>query len=683
MALSQVTLTVVDGGIGILPADTSNIQVSMGCCSNGVAGTFYALGSLAATVQYLGYGPLAEAVALKQAAGAPQQYAYVLPQTNTGALSASVTQYGTGHGAEAVSLAPASAIVMTCTTGGAFATAKFTFTIGSGAASQPVTSAASVWAYTVPGTSTILTVTAAGGTQTFTAGDTWSISSVGVVTAGGSNVTTNTVTQASQPYDQYEGIIKIVKTGTFGTATFKWALDYRIASDGTDISNYSAAVVVPTGGKYAIPLSGIYITFSQPTILVKITTGGALGTMCFDTNVAGAGYSGSPTTSSATASTTYAVAGTNTSLAFTAATYTLNDVWTVSALNVVTHTTGAGAGQPSVTGSSFVAGDYGTFLAAPPSPSNTDITTAGTALIADQTHQWSIAQIVNVPVSASAAATTESTTDTFQIAGFAAYRYFRVLSECPTVNSIIMSGGVPIYDTADTDTVVASAFSAVLSTLGGTQVGAGDFDCVSPLTGRYQRRNAIWQEAARLNSTTIATDPGQTSLGGVKFTRALYRDEAQVPALDAARLVTLRTYQGQPGFYITAGPTMASPTSDFAQIPNCRVIDRACVVTYAALFPFLRSTVPVNASGGTIQEGWAQRTEGIVNGKESAALLATGQVSGGGGTNGQFFAINRNNNILSTGILDTTVSIVPLGYAYQITASIGFRNPTIAAASAA
>ncbi len=256
MALSQITFTVVDGGLGITPPDVGNLQVAMGCCSNGVAGTFYALGSTAATVQFLGYGPLAEAVALKQASGAVVQYAYVLPQTNTGALSASVTQHGTGHGAEAVSLAPASTITMLCTLGGAFATAKFTFAIGSAAAGQPVTSGTSAWAYTVPGTSTILTTTSAGGTTDFTAGDVWTISPTGVVTPGGSNVTTNTVAQASQPYDQYEGVIQITKTGTFGTAQFRWALDYRIATDGTDISNYSAPIIVPSGGKYAIPLSG-------------------------------------------------------------------------------------------------------------------------------------------------------------------------------------------------------------------------------------------------------------------------------------------------------------------------------------------------------------------------------------------------------------------------------------------
>ncbi len=674
MALASITITVVDGGLGILPPDTGNLQVSMGCCSKGSPGTLYALGSIGAVTQYLGYGPLAEAVALKMASGATIQYAYVLPQTNTGSLSA-VTHYGTGYGTVAVSRGPNETITMTCTTAGAFATAAFTFALGSAAAGQPVTSSSSPWTPTVAGTSTVLTVTAAGGTQTFTAGDVWTISPTGVVTPGGSNATTNTVTQVSQPFDQYEANVKYTGTGTFATATFAYTLGYRVDASGTDISSYSANIIVPTGGKYALPNTGIFLTFAQPTILVKITTGGALGTAAFDVNVASGGYSGSPVTTNASASTSYSVAATNTSFVLGAGVYVLNDVWTISALGVVTHSTGAGPGSVTATSASFVSGDYNTFLAAPPSPSNSDITTAGTALIADTAHQWSIAQIVNVPVSASAAATTEAIGDAVATAGFTAYRYFRVLMECPTLNSIVISGGLPIYDTADTDSVVAAAFASVQSAKGRTQVGAGDFDCISPITGIFQRRNAIWQEAARLNVTPYKDSPGKTANGSLSFCRALYRDEAQVPALDAARLVTLRTYQGQPGFYITAGPTMALTTSDYAQIMNCRVVDRACQVTYSALFPFLWADVTVDSSTGRIATSAKAKIEGLVNSQEEAALEATGQVSD------VTFAIDGTTNILSTGTLVTTVAIVPVAYFRTITVNIGFVNPALAAAA--
>lgn len=675
MTIATIPFTVVDGQLGILPPDAGNLQVSIGVCSAGVPGTFYGLGTLQAITQYLGYGPLAEAVALKMKNGAAVQYAYVLPQTNTGYLSA-VTHYGPGFGTVAVALGPAQTITVTCTLGGTYATARFTFALGSAAAGQPVTSGASVWSYLVPSTSTTLAFTSTGGTPAFTAGDTFTISPTGTVTPGGGNVTTSVVTQTSQPFDQYEAVVKFGTTGTFGVSTFQWALDFRVLSDGTDVSNYSAPIIVPTGGKYAIPLSGIYLTFAQPTVLVKITTGGALGTMAFDTNVAGAGYSGSPTTSNAIAGTTYAVAGTNTIINFTAATYVLNDVWTISGVGIVTHSTGSGPGSVTQTSLSFVANDYNTFLAAPPSASNSDITAAGTALISDATHQWSIMQVVGVPVSSSAAATTESVCDSVATAGFTAYKFFRVLSECPTLNSIVVSGSAPIYDTADTDTVVATAFASSLSSFGRTQVGAGDCDVISPLTGRFQRRNAIWQEAARLNITQLKDDPGKTANGSLTFCRTIFRNEAQTPGLDAARLVTLLTYPAQPGFYITAGPTMALVTSDFAQIPNDRVLDRACVVTYSALFPFLRSDIPGDPTTGRIAEAVAQKIDGIVTAKLEAALLTSGQVVAVAAQ------VDRTANILATGILPVTVSIVPVGYALTIRVTIGFATTTATLAAA-
>lgn len=674
MTISSIAFTVVDGGLGILPPDTGNLQVAMGCCSAGIPGTFYALGSTAATNQYLGWGPLAEAVALKQAAGAPIQYAYVLPQTNAGALSA-VTKYGTGYGVFTVADAPASTITFTCTTAGAFATFAGTFAVGSGAAGLPQTSTASPWSYTVPGTSTVVTFTSAGGTSAFTAGDTFTFSATGVVTAGGSNVTTSTAAQVSQPFDQYQAAVQIVSSGTFGTATFKWALDYRVTSDGADISTYSAPIIVPTGGKYAIPNSGIYLTFAQPVILVKVTTGGALGTMAFDYAISGGSYTGSPVTSSATASTSYNITGTNTSIVFGTGTYVLNDVWTISALGAVTHSTGAGPGSVTQTSASFVVADYSTFLAAPPSASNSDVTAAGTALIADQTHLWSIAQIVGVPVTAAAAATLESVADSFATAAFTAYRFVRVLSECPTLGSIVINTSLPIADTADTDAVVAAAFASTQSTQGRTQVGAGDFDCVSPLTGRFQRRNGIWQEAARLNTTVPKDDPGKTANGSLSFCRTIYRNEASTPGLDAARLVTLLTYPGEPGFYITAGPTLALVTSDFSQIARCRVLDRACGVTYSGLFIFLRDDVPVDPATGFILAEAADKIEGIVNAELAAALIATGQAST------VAMSINRTTNILSAGILPCTVAVTPVAYFYKITVSIGFSNPAIQAAS--
>lgn len=667
--LSQLTFNVIDGGLGILPPNTGNLQVTLGVCSAGVPGTLYGVGSVQAILANCGWGPASEEVALKMQSGGGAQYLYCMPITNAGSLSA-VTHSGPGYGVIAVSSGPGQQILITCTTTGALGTSAFTFAIGSGNASLPIVSAAG-WstAYQVLGTITNITLDAG----TPNVGDTWTIATTGTVTAGGGNGGTLNVTQASSPFDQYEAAVQPVTTGAFSTGTFKYAMDYRV-SNGVDISNYSAPIGIPSAGKYAIPNTGIVLTFTQPTILVKISTGGALGTGKIEVNVGGAGYGAEvPTVAGTTWS--YAVPGTNTTITLATGVYVLNDVWTVSNIGVVTHSTGAGPGGVTQVSTSFVSGDLYTYLALPPTFSNTDIANAATALIADQAHVWSVAHVVNMPSTATAAATTATAADsTFATAGFAAYRFFRLFLDCPSLNSIVTVSSAPAYCTTATDSAIVSAFAAVLSVQGRTFVGAGDFDCISPLTGRFQRRCASWQLAMRAATTSLATDPGATKLGGLPFTRTIYRDEAQTPSLDAARIVTLRTYVQEPGFYVTAGPSMALITSDFSQLPGCRVIDAACVTTRSVLFPYLRDDVPVDPATGYILDATAKVIEGQGNSALSSTLVATQNASAARMT------LSRTSNILSTQTEPVTVTVTPRGYLDEITINIGFVNPAIAAA---
>jgi hypothetical protein len=67
---------------------------------------------------------------------------------------------------------------------------------------------------------------------------------------------TGTVTVSGAPYDSYSAIVEITRNGTniaAGTAAFVYSLD------GGD--TYSSELAVPTGGTYAVPNSGITLTF--------------------------------------------------------------------------------------------------------------------------------------------------------------------------------------------------------------------------------------------------------------------------------------------------------------------------------------------------------------------------------------------------------------------------------------
>lgn len=69
--------------------------------------------------------------------------------------------------------------------------------------------------------------------------------------AGGTG--TGTITVAGAPFDSYEAIVEITKTGTLGTGAFRYSLDGG--------RTYSAALTIPAGGTYAIPRTNLTLTF--------------------------------------------------------------------------------------------------------------------------------------------------------------------------------------------------------------------------------------------------------------------------------------------------------------------------------------------------------------------------------------------------------------------------------------
>lgn len=272
MALPDVTTTIQDGALGIT-AGTADIQsATLGICEKGTVGTVYSFSDPQAAYDELGEGPLTEAVALKLAVTGGTHYAVPLTPLFDGAASASVTKVGTGAGTISVGFGPKQQITVLCSTGGALATAAFQFKIGSGAYSAPVTSAAG-WAtnYQVVGTLTRLVFGEGTG---YDAGDTFTVSTTGTITqtvnAGSGTGTISS--QNSQPLDDYDVKIYISKAGAVGAGEFRWSVDggnYDIDSMSTDGNGdkatgiYSSSILIPSGTKYAIPNTGIVLTFAN------------------------------------------------------------------------------------------------------------------------------------------------------------------------------------------------------------------------------------------------------------------------------------------------------------------------------------------------------------------------------------------------------------------------------------
>ena len=152
---------------------------------------------------------------------------------------------------------------------------------------------------------------------------------------------------------------------------------------------------------------------------------------------------------------------------------------------------------------------------------------------------------------------------------------------------------------------------------------------------------------------------------------SISRDERSTPNGDTARFTTIRTFPGQAGYYITSGKMAAGAGSDFADVANRRVVDKACRLANQALFQFLNADLRVNAIGGTLFEADARTIEDYVDGIVRTNLVNRNEASD------VRIVVDRVSNVLSTKTIPVTVRVIPKGYANFISADVGLLNPAL------
>jgi Protein of unknown function (DUF2586) len=558
MALPDVTITIQDGALGQVPASVANAQAKVGICSAGIVGTVYSFSDIGVAQQTLGQGPLVDAIAHTLSVAGGPVYAIPANPSAVGVASA-VTHTGPGSGtvtAATAALSPAQTVALKIVTGGTNGTMTFQVSLGGGAYGAVTASVGGTFAYLVPGTLTTVTFAAATTWQTT---DVYTVDTLGGITLTGAGPAASNVTQVSSPLDAYSVIVTITTAGALGTAVFTYSVDGG--------NSVSGQIATPTGaGKYAIANTGVVMTFA--------------GTF--------------------TAGDTYS--------------------WT---------TTAAGF-------------------------STSDLTTSLTALRANVA-EWGFVHVVATWANAAGAAAASAIVDTQMSTAETQFRYVFGAVECPTTES---------------DSTVATAFASFASAR--VMVCAGDVGAVSPINGRILRRNCAWIVTAHLAGIQAGEDAAFVgSRNPIKNVASLYRDEAKTPFLDAQRFTTMRTFPGRAGYYITNGNMMAAGGSDFNLVQRRRVMDVACRITRQAELPYLNGSVRINPTNGTIDERDAQAFEAKVNSQLKSGVVATGDASSSS------VVVNRSANILSTSTLPVTVRITPLGYMKFISNNIGFTNPAI------
>lgn len=305
-------------------------------------------------------------------------------------------------------------------------------------------------------------------------------------------------------------------------------------------------------------------------------------------------------------------------------------------------------------GTGFVAGDYFTFTTTPPLCTLVEANLAADALIADASVDPFIVHYVGAASSVANAATMFASVEAkMQAAATTYFRYLRAIIECPT----------------DTDANIKAAFLASAGTR--TAVSGGFAYLISQLTGAALSRPAAWMATAWAAKIGPHEDLGKVRLGPLTGVHSLVRDEFKTSGLDAAGFVTLRTYPGEPGYYVTHGRMKTASGSDFKYLQYGRVVDIACKAIRAGQLQYLNDEVRVSKTTGRIIETDARNIEANIEARVRTAITEPGYASN------VTVTLDRTTNVLSLQKLVMRYRIVPLAYAKEITGEVALENPAL------
>jgi hypothetical protein len=470
-----------------------------------------------------------------------------------------------------------------------------------------------------------------------------------VAVARKSTSTGTVADNSSTPNDEYEAILKITRTGTLGTGAFQYSLDNG------DV--YSEEIAIPLGGSYTIPDSGIVLTFTP--------NGGPIYFEKDDQFVF--------TTTAPSYSMSQLTAAIDVLLADAREWEFLHVVGTPApSTSAVTKSNGS-APTITITGTPT---DYHDLVI--------EITTGDTLASTNVRFKWSKDGGATYTENVTGAATVVLT-GTGLTANFAAGTY--VANDTYTFNTYNpLTTLATTVGTKMTEAETAARYAFGVVELGGAtdailitatqnlsdkrvSGAANSEELVSSVSGRVHKRPAAWPYVARLSDIPISEHPGRIKRGALPGIVSLYRDENATPGLDAQRMVTLRKHIGRQGFYVTSGQTFAPTGSDYREVQNLRVMNKACRIARNGFLTYLNDRLRLDRTTGFILEADARAIEAYVQGQLEAAL--------GDDVSGVTVTVNRTDNVLSTRTLRGKVRVLPHAYASTIEVDIGFTNPAL------
>lgn len=141
----------------------------------------------------------------------------------------------------------------------------------------------------------------------------------------------------------------------------------------------------------------------------------------------------------------------------------------------------------------------------------------------------------------------------------------------------------------------------------------------------------------------------------------------QWDVLDDKGYIFFRTFSGRSGYYFTGDKTLTRSTDDFKTLSNGFVMDKALLIAYDALVEELSDEVLLTDAGTihpAIIKSWQSKLETNIEN----LMVANGELSA------VKAFINADQDVVSTGKVEISLQLLPVGYADFIEVNIGFTT---------
>lgn len=412
----------------------------------------------------------------------------------------------------------------------------------------------------------------------------------------------------------------------------------------TGSAGVASAVTAFATGTSVVTVTGA--PFDAYLVKVKVANGGTIGTTGIRLQISlDAGRTYGPEISIGTA-TTYAITGTNLTLAFAAGTMVTGESVTFGCTEPLPATAGIQSALVALAASPYAVTGWGGMAIQGVWSGANATTLAGYLTTLANGDNFTRAMIASrdaaLPTAYGGAGETEATWSAAIALDYSAVSASRI---CATGGYYNMTSQYP----------VAAAGAPVLRRPALFALACRQAAIPAQRLASRVRDGALPQ---------IVVDPTNDPTDGF-----IYHDEEVNPSLDVARFTTCRTRKGRPGFFISNPFLMSATGSVFNLLPKGIVMDIGCTLLNQLGTEEINDDVPLNTNG-TIDEGAAQQIETRIRNAMNEAMLNTGMLS----APGVVVTVDRTNNVRTTSIVNIAASLYGRGYILQINATIGLAS---------